>query len=170
MGDLELQMFANRLKELRLSLNMTQSQFVKNLGITASALSAYEKNLKNPSIGIAKKIAEEYNVSIDWLCGLSDKMHIDSNLSTIGDIAKLLFQLDEGVDIDINLNINSFDGIMPEYTECNSIVFFDKRICDFLNEWQKMKTIHDSNTIDDELYSLWVEKTLKKYSTMKVEK
>ena len=37
MGDLELQIFADRLKHLRVSLGLTQSEFVEKLGITASA-------------------------------------------------------------------------------------------------------------------------------------
>ena len=57
MGDTELQVFSDRIKKLRLSLNMTQKKFAEEIGITASALSSYEKNLKNPSIAVAKKIA-----------------------------------------------------------------------------------------------------------------
>lgn len=34
----------------------------------------------------------------------------------------------------------------------------------FIDEWKKIKELHDTKTIDDELYELWVEKTLKKYN------
>lgn len=95
MGDIELQIFADKLKELRLSLGLTQAEFVEKLGITASALSAYEKNQKNPSISIVKKIAEQYNVSIDWLCGLTNKKHVNNIISTVSDIVKLLLQIEE---------------------------------------------------------------------------
>ena len=34
---------------------------------------------------------------------------------------------------------------------------------EFLRKKKKMKELHDYCTIDDEVYSLWKEKTLKKY-------
>ena len=66
------EIFSQRLRELRASKEKTQAEFVEGLGITASALSSYEKNTKNPSINVVKRIAKKYNVSIDWLCGLSE--------------------------------------------------------------------------------------------------
>ena len=50
MGDNELQVFADRLRELRKSLNLTQKEFADKIGITAAALSSYENNQINPSI------------------------------------------------------------------------------------------------------------------------
>lgn len=161
MGDIELQIFADKLKELRLSLGLTQAEFVEKLGITASALSAYEKNQKNPSISIVKKIAEQYNVSIDWLCGLTNKKHVNNIISTVSDIVKLLLQIEKNTCIeDIVCYISDN---LPFFCEYNAIVFADEHICDFLKEWHEIKKLHDNNTIDDELYSLWVEKTLNKY-------
>ena len=95
MGDIELEIFSQRLRELRLSLEMTQKEFAKELGITASALSSYEKNNINPSISIAKRIAEKYHVSIDWLCGLSDKKDLKHPFQTYGDIVSVLFDIDD---------------------------------------------------------------------------
>lgn len=161
MGDIELQIFSDRLKELRASLGLTQVQFVDGLGITASALSAYEKNLKNPSISVAKRIAEKYHVSIDWLCGLSDKKNCEDNIETYGDAIRLLLKLDENIDIAVSTgspDVPDF-GCVP-YAE---ISFGNFRMQEFLREWEKMKELHDHCTIDDEVYSLWIEKTLKKY-------
>ena len=62
MGDIELQIFADRLKELRLRRNLTQKDFAEKIGVTAAALSAYENNLKNPSVAVAKRIADASHV------------------------------------------------------------------------------------------------------------
>lgn len=63
MGDIELEVFSERLKSLRLELNMTQKEFAEKIGVTAAALSAYENNQKNPSIAVAKRISEKFNIS-----------------------------------------------------------------------------------------------------------
>lgn len=55
MGDSDLKTFSGRLKELRKSLNLTQAEFVKDIDITAAALSAYEKNLKTPRLESLKE-------------------------------------------------------------------------------------------------------------------
>ncbi len=171
MADHELQIFAERLKELRISLNLTQKEFAEELEITASALSAYEKNNINPSINIAKRIAEKYNVSIDWLCGLSDVKSNKNEMQTCSDIIKALFTIDMA---SCGLQLSSsteevteigFSGY-PEIRELhfNNIFFNDYRLNTFLEEWKKMKLLHDNGTIDDDVYKLWIEKTLKKYN------
>lgn len=47
MNNSDLQIFSERLKQLRNSLNITQKEFAKKIGVTAAALSAYENNQKN---------------------------------------------------------------------------------------------------------------------------
>ena len=39
MGDIELQIFANRLKEFRTENGLTQKEFAEKIGVTAAALS-----------------------------------------------------------------------------------------------------------------------------------
>lgn len=40
-------------------------------------------------------------------------------------------------------------------------IWFDNiQICNFMEEWQKMKTLHDDGSIDDDVYNLWMEKVL----------
>lgn len=73
--------FSNRLKALRSQLGLSQRDFAQKVGITASALSTYENGQKNPSVNVAVKIASEFNVSLDWLCGLkgTPKIFIPDN-------------------------------------------------------------------------------------------
>ncbi len=150
MGDMELQIFADRLKKLRTSLQLTQAQFVNGLGITASALSAYEKNLKNPSISVAKRIAEKYNVSIDWLCGLSDKKR-NTNPVTYADAIDLL--------------ADAWDSLMFTVSGGNPsfIIFHDSVMQRFLSEWSKMLDLYYEGTIDEKLYRLWLTEKKKEY-------
>lgn len=146
MGDIELQVFADRLKELRNKLGLTQAQFVEELGITASALSAYEKNTKNPSIIVAKKIAEKYNVSLDWLCGLSDEKSKETKIMTYSDI------------INICNTYKNPSKLMDKF-----LSEMQKNLVEYLRESEHMCKLIKDGLIDNELYDLWLEKTIKKY-------
>lgn len=149
MGDIELQIFSDRLKELRTSLGLTQAQFVEELEITASALSAYEKNQKNPSISVAKRIAEKFHVSIDWLCGLSDKKESDLQPKNYTDTINLLFCL-------LNTEKLKFEIIKFEDTEAVLFGFDNKKINDFFRDWLKIKKLYDEKVIDKSMYEPWL--------------
>ena len=53
---------------------------------------------------------------------------------------------------------------------CDSIRFNDRKMEDILTEWKKMQELHNRSTIDDEVYALWIEKTIKKYANNLIEK
>ena len=93
MGDIELQIFANRLKEFRTENGLTQKEFAEKIGVTAAALSAYENNSKNPSISVAKRIAEAFEISIDWLCGITDKKNSEDKIETYSDFISAILKL-----------------------------------------------------------------------------
>ena len=132
----------------------------KKINTTQATLSSYENTDKTPSLDIVKKIAEVFKVSIDWLLGLSDVIDVNDIPRTYSDIIRILFKL-ESADLS-GFSINSHhDGYYDE-DKCQ-ISTTDLSIANFITEWKKIKDLHDNKTIDDELYNLWLEKTLKKY-------
>ena len=64
--------FSIRLKELRCDNDMSQTKLAEKLNLKASAISKYEKGLTQPSIETLEKLAKIYNVTIDYLVGISD--------------------------------------------------------------------------------------------------
>ncbi len=60
--------FNERLKELRTGLDLTQKEFAQKIGLSAASIIAYERNEKKPSFDVLISIAEQFNVSLDWLC------------------------------------------------------------------------------------------------------
>ncbi len=60
---------AKRLRALREKQREKQSSVASSIGITESTLSAYEKGTRKPSFDVLLKIAQYYNVSIDYLVG-----------------------------------------------------------------------------------------------------
>ncbi|MBR6385799.1 MAG: helix-turn-helix transcriptional regulator [Ruminococcus sp.] len=70
-------MFYERIKELRLSLGLTQVQFGRKLCVTKQCVSNWENCNLQPSIDMLTRIAETFSISADYLLGLSDKLTID---------------------------------------------------------------------------------------------
>ena len=83
-----------RIAELRNNAHMSQFQLAKVLKIGTSTLGMYETNKREPSPKVLKRIADYFNVSIDYLLGRSNNEKEKKGLS-----------LDEAVD-----SVMSFDG------------------------------------------------------------
>ena len=65
-------MIGKALKVLREERGLSQVELAKQLDISASAIGMYEVNSREPSDDIKTKIAEYFDVSIDYLLGVSD--------------------------------------------------------------------------------------------------
>lgn len=63
----------NRLKLLRKELKKTQTDIANVLGITVSAYGNYELGQREPDNANLVKLARYFNVSTDYLLGLSDE-------------------------------------------------------------------------------------------------
>lgn len=85
--------FAIRLKEVRLQTGKNQKEFADMVQSTAATISAYENATKNPSLEIVMNIAKKCNISIDWLCGLSEEQAIKPKIENYKDIAVKVLEL-----------------------------------------------------------------------------
>lgn len=78
-----LEMFSERIKQLRLSLGINQVEFGRRLGVSKQCISNWENGNIQPSIDMLIKISRSFKVSSDFLLGLDDKRTLDvSDLST----------------------------------------------------------------------------------------
>lgn len=68
-----IEILAKRLKELRQENNYSQKEIAELMGIAQVTYSHYELGRRSISIQNLVKIAKIYNVSVDYLLGLSDK-------------------------------------------------------------------------------------------------
>ena len=59
----------NRIAELRERRGWTQEDLSRSIGITRASLSHYEKNRRKPDFEILSKLADKFDVSIDYLIG-----------------------------------------------------------------------------------------------------
>ena len=75
-------MIAERIKQLRLSLGMTQTDLAKKLNITRSSVNAWEMGISTPSTSYLVELSLLFHISTDYLLGLDKNASIDiSNLS-----------------------------------------------------------------------------------------
>jgi transcriptional regulator with XRE-family HTH domain len=79
-------MFYNRLKQLCKSKNTSITAVLKALNISTSKGTAW-KNGSAPSSEIVIKLAEYFDVSTDFLLGLSDELHRKIKLSDVDTIS-----------------------------------------------------------------------------------
>lgn len=63
--------FALRIKKLREESGLTQSALAKELGIGASTVAMWETNDRMPTAQFIEKVANYFNVSVDYLLGRS---------------------------------------------------------------------------------------------------
>ena len=63
-------MVADRIKQLRLSNNMTQTDLAKKLNITRSSVNAWEMGISVPSTQYIVELACLFHVSTDYLLGV----------------------------------------------------------------------------------------------------
>lgn len=59
----------NRLKEIRLNRGLTQKEIAEKIGCSVGAYSKYEHGDREPSITVLNRMADYYNVSVDYLIG-----------------------------------------------------------------------------------------------------
>lgn len=62
----------DRIKQLRLENGLTQTQLAKETGFSQSAIAAWEAGERMPSADAIIKLANYFEVTTDYLLGLSD--------------------------------------------------------------------------------------------------
>ena len=64
--------FAQRLRELRKGNNISQKKLSNYLNFGYTAIANYDSGINQPSLDTVKKIAQYFNVTVDYLIGASD--------------------------------------------------------------------------------------------------
>ncbi len=65
-------MVVNRLKDLRISRQISQKDFAKRLGVSQQTVASWEVGRTEPANDALKNIADYFNVSTDYLLGRDD--------------------------------------------------------------------------------------------------
>lgn len=73
--------FGSRLRSIREDLDLLQRDVASALRISSGAYSLYERNKREPSLSFIVDFCTHFNVSADYLLGLSDSLHPSSPIS-----------------------------------------------------------------------------------------
>lgn len=80
----------NKITTLRKKLNISQSELAKRVNVSRTIIGNYERNENTPSVDILLKIANTFDVSVDFLIGEGSLSNYDKEvLKRIDDIEKL---------------------------------------------------------------------------------
>ena len=78
---MDTKLFPIKLKTLRLSKKLTLTELAKNIGITKQSLSLYENGSREPGLYTLVKLAEYFNVNIDFF--ITENLNINESLLEI---------------------------------------------------------------------------------------
>ena len=92
--EISITSLGNKLKKLRKNNNLTQKDLSNHFSIVCSTISKYEKDILLPDCNLLISFASYFNVSVDYLLGISDlKNNLDlQNISEYKKYSLLIFQ------------------------------------------------------------------------------
>jgi len=163
-----------RIKRFRsYTLNMNQRQFAEALGIQPSTLSGYEKGNIVPSTDVLLKIASTYNISLDWLFGLSnDSIHF----SNLGEVISAILQISDLNELRFEVDRNKPDIESGENRWYCALKFYGKDddhkhngdLCSFLDSLYEHRSDFESYFESLESYEQWKKSIVDYYSDLPV--
>ncbi|MEE1131997.1 MAG: helix-turn-helix transcriptional regulator [Caryophanon sp.] len=95
------------IKQLREKKHISQKDFAEQLNISNVVLSRYENDIRKPDYDTLEKIADYFEVSIDYLLGRSDTLITQNDLYK-GDFANLSQEQKEVLNFFLNLDDSAF--------------------------------------------------------------
>lgn len=164
MEDRQKEVFAQRLSELRKEKNETQAEFSQRTGIRQQTISGYENGKMSPTLDAVIQIAKACDVSLDWLCGLSDTKR--NKLTEYADVIAALVQIEQATLGRFYLSkeeVAMYDYDDRWFEELITLRIEDEEIQKFLKSWNNILPLVKSNTISRNLYELWLKDEMQKY-------
>ncbi len=101
----------NRIAELRKNSHLTQEKFASIIGVARSTIAMYETNKSEPDFVVLQKIADYFNVSVDYILGRdvppTTQQGRGVKIPVYGEIAA-------GIPIEAIEDVIDFEEITPE--------------------------------------------------------
>lgn len=132
--------YTYRLPILRKRENLTQEKFAEKIGVSAPLVTSMETQKKKLSLRIAMLIAKQFNVSLDWLYGLSD--------DTKDSASNILASLKDIFDIDLE----------------KKCIHIDKNLSDFLESLSRAYRTRKEGILPEEAFNYWIDGAKKTYN------
>lgn len=111
-----------KIRYLRIKNNLTSKELSRILNISESTISLYENDKRKPNIELIVKMADFFNVSTDFLLGVSANTLSELKKDTGADVSELLKNI---ITLLNNQNYIIFDG---KDVDDKTVVFFQKNL------------------------------------------
>ena len=121
-------MFDNRLIKLREEMKKTKKEVADALGMPYNTYSNYESNLREPNSAVLIKIADFYNVSIDYLLGLSNIKSVDTDMQTackytgLSDEAMKNIKSSQKMDLSYEISLDTLSKVNDIFYNATEII------------------------------------------------
>ena len=154
---MSLTIFAQRMKQAREEKGFKQKELAKAVGVTPTTISAYEKsddegNGKKPTLENAQAIAQVLNVSLDWMCGISDNDPTSYTDFTANEYLKSL--------ITVLIETSSvFDDTLQ-----NGIILNNPDILQFSKKINDLIKVYRAGSIPEDLFNVCIDKIVNDFS------
>lgn len=137
--------FPERLKELRNETGISISELADKINIAKSTLSRYEASKMEPTLAVIVKIANFFNVSLDWLAGNSS---IREPFITSNNIVKIYNELNDNQKRELYRYTNYLKNSNVEYREKSRVKIVGQTACGAPIEYgdsyaQDIDDVHD---------------------------
>lgn len=146
--------------KLRKSLGLSQTQFADRIGVTAQAVSSYEKGATSPTLDVAIALSNAFDISIDSLCGTEKETEIglDKPITDNVEAIKMFMRLYDFYGSDMHLE-TEYRGMNEE----KEIFYIDSPYFSrYISDFKKMKELKEQGTIDEELFNNWANSRIEK--------
>ena len=172
-----LTILAQRLQQAMRERNFTQKKLADLVGVKPATISAYLKHTTgrdgkgvNPSLAIVIDIAKKLEVSLDWLCGISEKNITkkpdDAPLWLNDYLEDLVHVIRQGklYVVEIHSNIENERGDTEIIS--NLYIQADDSVLDgFLKEYKKLYDLGHSGTLDESFVETYTQALIDKHKS-----
>lgn len=124
----------NRLEELMHMKSITKEKMIERVNLTETTLKSYINGNRNLPVDVAKRIAKEFDVSLDWIYGVSEHSNQYDLMSNIILCLEKVFCFTQ-----------SANGSYPS-------LFIDKHFCEYLKKVQMLRNSKELLGFDAERY------------------
>lgn len=165
---------SSRLKELKKIKNLKQDDLMNVTGTSRATISNYEQGKVKPPVEFLMKISKAYNISLDWLCGLSDTAN-GVEYTTYADLWECINKLKEVINFNICITNITDDKTHSLQTgdltdDGNGVIaysaqrepapacicFDDEILHNLFIDYKGMEKIYKKGIITEEIFKTWI--------------
>lgn len=136
-------MFAEKLKQSREKIGLSQAEAAERIQIAPSSYSAYETGRQLPRLDVVQRICKEFKISADWLLDIDSAQTVD----TWGDVARAVESVVFNTRAILPVKIIVRYGCETVNT-CTAIVLPERHIYKFFRIAEGVKMFSDDNVFE----------------------